>query len=265
MVWRDHSRDYGKDLSLTVPLDVAASGTVTATSGASYAVGTLASESIGALFGSDMATSALSATATPLPTTLGGVSVELRDGAGVNRSAPLFYVSPTQITFQVPAGSSSGAATLRVTRGGTVVGQGSLTIDSVTPGLFTANSDGRGVPAAIAIRAKTNGVQTDEPVLQLNTATNRFEPVALDLGEASDQLILVAFGTGFRQRTSLGNVSATIGGVAADVLFAGPQGGLVGVDQLNVRIPRSLAGRGSVDVVLTVDGKRANAVTIQIK
>jgi uncharacterized protein (TIGR03437 family) len=49
------------------------------------------------------------------------------------------------------------------------------------------------------------------------------------------------------------------------VLFAGPQGGFEGVDQTNIRIPRSLAGRGNVDLLLSVDGKSANTVSLNIK
>ena len=58
---------------------------------------------------------------------------------------------------------------------------------------------------------------------------------------------------------------ASLGGTAAEVLFAGKQGGLAGVDQVNLRIPRSLLGRGDVDVVLTVDGVVANTVRINLK
>jgi len=53
-------------------------------------------------------------------------------------------------------------------------------------------------------------------------------------------------------------------GVAAPVSFAGEQG-LPGLDQINVALPRALAGRGEVDVILTVDGKTANIVRINIK
>jgi uncharacterized protein (TIGR03437 family) len=53
--------------------------------------------------------------------------------------------------------------------------------------------------------------------------------------------------------------------VDAEVLFAGAAPGFVGLDQSNVRLPRSLAGRGEVDVVMTVDGKAANTVKVVIK
>lgn len=60
-------------------------------------------------------------------------------------------------------------------------------------------------------------------------------------------------------------MSCTLGGVAAEVGFAGAQGDFAGLDQLNLKIPRALAGRGKVELVFIVDGRRANAVTLNIK
>jgi uncharacterized protein (TIGR03437 family) len=40
---------------------------------------------------------------------------------------------------------------------------------------------------------------------------------------------------------------------------------LVGVDQANLNIPRSLAGRGEVDVVLMIEGQAANTVRVNMK
>jgi uncharacterized protein (TIGR03437 family) len=89
--------------------------------------------------------------------------------------------------------------------------------------------------------------------------------VPIDLGAESDQVFLVLFGTGIRFRTQLSAVTASIGGVNAPVIFAGDQGTFVGLDQVNITVPRTLIGRGNVDVSLTVDGKAANAVKLQIK
>lgn len=266
-VWRDHSRDYAKDLSLTVPLDGSTGGvaTVTLTNGASYAVGSLAPEAIGTLFGTSLASSTVSASTDPLPTTLGGVQVQVQDSAGVIRNAPLFYVSPTQISFENPSGTSVGAATITVLLNGSTVGQGTAIVEQLSPGIFAANANGQGVAAAVALRVKADGTQSAEPILQLNQTTNKYETVPLSIGDASDQLYLIAFGTGFRNRSSLANVTATIGGTTAGVSYAGAQGSFIGLDQANILIPSSLAGRGEVNVVLTVDGKSANPVTINVK
>lgn len=76
---------------------------------------------------------------------------------------------------------------------------------------------------------------------------------------------MILFGSGFRNNRMLSAVSATIGGTASNVIFAGAQGAFVGLDQANILIPRSLVGRGLVDVVLSVAGKTANTVQINIK
>jgi len=267
-VWRDHLRDYAKDLSLTVPLDSSAPGTtgaVTSTSAASYALGSLAPEAIGTLFGTGLASSTVSASSNPLPTTLGGVQVQVMDSAGVTRNAPLFYVSPTQISYQNPTGASTGAATITVLVNGSTVGQGTTIVDQVTPGLFAANANGQGIAAAIAVRVKPDGSQVAEPLLQLNQTTNQYEALPLTVSDSLDPLVLLAFGTGFRNRASLANVSATIGGTNAEVIYAGTQGTFVGLDQANIRIPTSLAGRGNVNVILNVDGKTSNPVVINVK
>jgi uncharacterized protein (TIGR03437 family) len=50
------------------------------------------------------------------------------------------------------------------------------------------------------------------------------------------------------------------------VVGAAPQGEFVGLDQVNLGpIPRVLAGRGEVDLVLTVDSKPANTVKVNIR
>jgi uncharacterized protein (TIGR03437 family) len=60
-------------------------------------------------------------------------------------------------------------------------------------------------------------------------------------------------------------VAATIGGLNSTVQFAGAAPGLIGLDQFNIELGRNLAGMGEVDVVLTVDGKAANVVRINVK
>jgi uncharacterized protein (TIGR03437 family) len=204
----------------------------------------------------------------PLPKTLGGVSVAVKDVLGVERLAPLFFVSPTQINYELPAGTAIGEASVTIRQSGQgndILAAGMLQIASVAPGLFTADASSRGVVVATVLRVKADGSQIYEPVAQFNSTTYRFDPLPIDLGAETDQLFLVAFGTGFRNRSTLSAVTATIGGATAEVSFAGAQGSLVGVDQANIRIPRSLAGRGIVELVLNVDGKTANYVTLSVR
>ncbi|MGH9832115.1 MAG: hypothetical protein ACRD9Y_03795 [Blastocatellia bacterium] len=58
----------------------------------------------------------------------------------------------------------------------------------------------------------------------------------------------------------------TLGGTTVKVKdSAGEVEGLAGLDQVNLRLPRTLRGRGEVDVMLTVDGKTANIVRVSIR
>ena len=122
--------------------------TLAAVSAASYN-GELASESIAAAFGEKLASSTAVATSLPLPTQLAGVTLKVKDSAGVERDAPLFFVSPGQINYQVPAGTGTGTASIAVFNGSNVVANGNIPVVPASPGLFTANASGRGVPTRL--------------------------------------------------------------------------------------------------------------------
>jgi len=129
---------------------------VTGVSAASYLLDELASESIIASFGTEMATDTQVATSIPLPTSLAGTQVEVKDSGGTARLSSLFFVSPTQINFQIPAGTLTGPAELKVTGGDGKISLGSMLIATIAPGLFSANASGQGVAAAVALRVKSN-------------------------------------------------------------------------------------------------------------
>jgi uncharacterized protein (TIGR03437 family) len=238
--------------------------TVAAVSAASFDGSALAIESIVAAFGTNLATATQAATTTPLPTSIAGTSVKVKDSAGTERSAPLFFVSPTQVNFQIPAGTGAGAATLTLTSGDGSTATGTLPIANVAPSLFAANASGQGLAAAVALRIK-NGVQSFEPIARFDSAQNRFVAIPIDLGAENEQVFLLLYGTGVRFRGALSAVSVKIGGTDAQVTYAGAQNELVGLDQINVGLPRSLAGRGEIDIVMAADGKTANVVKVAIR
>ena len=183
----------------------------------------------------------------------------------MERVAPLFFVSPDQINYLIPGETMTGPATVAVTSGALVVAHGALEIERVATGLFAANADGRGVAAAIAVRYSADNSQSWDYVAQCGSTPGSCVAKAIDLGPETDRVYLQLYGTGIRGASSLSAESAKVGGENAGVEYAGPQGEFVGLDQVNVLLPRSLAGRGEVDVVLTVDGKTANTVTVNIK
>jgi len=234
-------------------------------SAASYIASPIATEAIVSAFGSGLATATMAASTTPLPVTLAGTSVKVRDSAGVERSAPLFFVSPAQVNYLIPTGTVKGAATVTITSGDSAVSAGVTTIAAVAPGLFTADASGRGLAAALALRVKPDGSQQFEPVAQFDPAQNKFVAVPIDLAPETGQVFLILYCTGLRYRSALSAVKVRIGDVDSQVTFAGAQDEFVGLDQVNVRLAPSLIGRGEVDVALTADGQAANIVKIHIK
>ncbi len=123
---------------------------------------------------------------------------------------------------------------------------------------------GKGVAAAVALRVKTDGSQVFESVARFDAAQNKFISAPIDLSNPAEQVFLILFGTGLRNRSSLANVNVKIGVENAEALCAGPQGGFAGLDQVNLRLSPNLRGRGEVGVVLTVDGRTANTVRISV-
>jgi len=234
-------------------------------SAASFSSATLAAESIVASFGSRLATKTQVATAAPLPDSLAGSNIVVKDSAGVERAAPLFFVSPTQVNFLAPAGTANGPATIVATSGDGTLSVATAEIATVAPALFSAGATGQGLAVAIVQRVRADGSSQFEPIARFDTTLNRYVAIPIDLGLPADQVFLVLFGTGFRFRSNLSSASVKIGGADAQVLFAGATPGLYGLDQINARLPRTLIGRGDVSIVLTVDGKSANAVTANIK
>jgi uncharacterized protein (TIGR03437 family) len=242
---------------------VAGAGTVASFNAASYAAnGPLAAGAIASAFGQGLADSAVAAGAPPLPDTLGNITLSVKDSAGTTRPASLYYAGPTQINFVVPDGTAAGAAGVTVAKSGQTVATGTIQVAAVAPGLFTANGDGKGAAAAIALKATASGTQTWQYTATCGTAAGSCVTAQIDLGAATDQVFLELYGTGIRGYKTA--IAATIGGVNATPAFA-VQPQYPGMDQVNLPIDRSLAGRGEVDVVLTVDGAAANTVKINVR
>ena len=202
----------------------------------------------------------------PLPTSLAGTTVKVTDSTGTERASQLWFVAPGQINYYIPEGTATGTATVKVSNQTGVVAMDTLQIDAVAPGLFSMNGTGQGVAAALAIWSKPDGSQTWQHVFAEPCIPGSCVPTPLDRrAETDDRMYLQLYATGIRGRSSLEAVTATIGGIYVPIDYAGPVVGYTGLDQVNLRVPRRLAGRGEVSVVLTVDGKTANAVTINIK
>jgi uncharacterized protein (TIGR03437 family) len=217
-----------------------------------------ATDSIVSAYGANLAADTAHATL-PLGTTLGGVTVTVTDSAGVSRLALLFYVSPTQINYEIPNSTAPGAATVTIANMNGTSHTGEVQIGAISPGLFELNTSG--LVAGWVLPVISGAEQKLQAVYQ-PTPTG-VVPLPISLGSASEQVYLELFGTGIRNAKI---VSVTVGKVSVPVLYAGPAPGFAGEDQVNVGpLPHSLAGLGSVAILLTADGQAANPVNVTVQ
>ncbi len=236
-------------LPLSIPVAAATSvnsQAVATLDAAGFSPAAVAAESIAASFGTRLASQIVANAAAVLPLELDGTSVYVN---GVR--ARLFFVSPGQINFEVPPGTLAGPAAVVVVARDGAVSQGQVLVTNTAPGLFTRLANGRGAPAAVA--STDNGATF---AVAMGNADGT--PVEVSAGN-----IVQLFGTGLRFKSA--EVNATAGGVTAMPSFVGPAPGLQGVDQINLTIPATMAGKGEMDLVFSIDNKPTNAVRIKVK
>jgi uncharacterized protein (TIGR03437 family) len=213
--------------------------------GYSLAPGALASG-----YGTNLANSAMAASSSALGTSLGGVSVLVTDGAGTSANALLYYVSPSQVNFVVPASLAGGVATVTVSNNGVKAGSGAALLYGSAPALISADASGSGYAAALAVTSSGYS-------LIASCGASGCAPNAIDV--SSGAVYLELFGTGIRNGSK---VTVMIGNEVAGVAYVGPQSTYPGLDQVNALIPTDLTRRGRLSVVVTVDGQTSNPVWI---
>jgi len=183
------------------------------------------------IFGSGLSQGTSSASQTPLPTTLSGVSVSVNGTA-----APLYYTSPVQINAQIPFETGAGSATVTVAVNGRTTSQ-AIQLSNASPGVFTDGA--RIVPIGSARRGDLITLFiTGQGPLSPPVPTGATPAVTAGAAVPSPAL----------------NVALTVGNVPADILFVGVPAWSVGVTQINFRVPSSVAA-GDAQVVVTVGGQ----------
>jgi uncharacterized protein (TIGR03437 family) len=234
------------------PLPRVASGGVT--NAASYQ-NLLSRGAVATVFGADLSGSTGGAPSVPLPRALGGTRVMV---SGVD--APLFYVSPTQINFQVPFETVNGTVEVKVIRDGVSSTAESVTVQDYAPGVFTY------------VRAV--GVQDPIVVYTDNSLVTPSRPA-----NPSDVLVIYATGIGlldYAPATGAATQSSplaapvtqpviTLDGNPIEVLWAGLTPGSVGLAQLNVRLPSTLAQGPSLPLVVKFGSVSSPAVQLPVR
>jgi uncharacterized protein (TIGR03437 family) len=224
----------------------------------------VAAGSIASVFGTGLAPGIQAADKLPLPTTLGGISVSVNGFA-----APLFYVSPLQINFQVPWEAGVVArpvSTVTVTVNGVASTPQTFNLAGIAPGLFAVNPAGQGavlISATGELAAPTGSIsgRTARPA-------QRGEYVSIyctGLGPVSNQPANGAAAASSPSSITPTAPTVTIGGMPAPVTFSGLAPSFVGLYQVNVQVPDGAAPGSAVPVVLTIGSVTSNTVTIAVQ
>jgi uncharacterized protein (TIGR03437 family) len=248
-------------MSAAIDLSLFRSQTAATVNAASFDSATISPGAIVSLYGVGLADTTEATLSVNLPTSLAGVSVTVQDSMGTMQTAQLFFVSPGQINFLVPAGLATGSATVTVVKGSSPVATSAIQITAVAPGLFTANSNGSGVASAYF----SNAANTITAAFTCGNTAGSCVSAPFDLSTAPGGAVLILYGTGIRNNTGLGSTMVTIGGIPSMPVYAGPQNQYPGLDQMNVQVPAGLAGKGEVNVVVMVEGRAANSVRVAFK
>lgn len=187
---------------------------------------------------------------------LSGASAVLLNGA----QAPILYAGTGQVNAIVPFGiDMQSTPNLEIRTPGGSLGVVALSAAPAAPGIFTANSGGTG-PGAI---------------LNQDYSMNSFS------NPASGNSIIMLYGTGFGAlvpppvdgQVAAGpaptamSVTATVGGIPADVIYAGAAPALVaGAVQVNIRVPPNLPANPATPIFLTVGSTAVPAgVTVAVQ
>jgi uncharacterized protein (TIGR03437 family) len=185
---------------------------------------------------------------------LAGVQTVLFNGV----AGPLLYTTPGQVGVVAPYSVAGGSVQVVAESAAAASAPVTTAAALTAPGIFTADGSGRGHASAINQDGTRNGPASAAPagsVLSLYaTGEGQTLPAGVDGKLAAMPL-----------PQPLAPVAVTIGGIRAEVRYAGgAPGQIAGVLQVNVVVPAGLTG--AVPVVLTVGAVASQAgVTVAVR
>lgn len=199
------------------------------------------------MFGSSFTGTGVDAIASlPLPSSLGGVSVQVNSVA-----APVLYASSSQINFQIPWETKSGSATLLVSTNGIKSNQMSISVQAAAPGLFVSGSHAIVQNSDFTLNSSSNPAKAGDIIMAYLTGAGAVSPQPADGAAAGSSSKVTS------------TPSATIGGQpVTNVQFAGLAPGFVGLWQFNLQVPSGVTG--DVPLTVTVGGQTSNAANVSV-
>ena len=200
---------------------------------------------------------------------LGNVSVTIQ-----GKAAEMQYVSPTLLMFKVPADLTPGLASVVVTSRDGFISHATASIAGLKPTIFqnAANTSQGAILNSLGVFSGIFSTVTPAQYLGLDartrlsilatgistglTNTNTGNDVWLDNGQ---MLPNFAESVVVEARKSNGTVTKLT------VEYAGMQGVVPGLDQVNVVLPSTLAGAGLVQLTVVINGVRSNTIMVNVQ
>jgi uncharacterized protein (TIGR03437 family) len=215
----------------------------------------LARGALATIFGSNLASGIATAQSLPLLTSMGGVTVLVG-----NVPAPLVYVSPGQINFQVPFEVPLGStSTLMVLANGVPSASVPVTIGDYGVGIFTYARTSSAVDPIIVHGQDNTLVTPAKPAVPGETLV----AYATGIGKLNNQPASGAGSPSSPLATAVDTPTATLGGTAVKVVFAGLTPGFIGLVQLNLQLPANLP-TGSLPLVIQSPGDSSSPVNLAV-
>lgn len=161
------------------------------------------------------------------------------------RAAPVFSAVENAIQVQAPYALSGRTRTeVEVFRQGKKIAAGAFDVVRAAPGVFTVDGSGSGAAVALnhdgSLNASWNPAAKGMSVTLFATGEGLLSPAAAEGVPAAPP---------FAQPVL--PVAVSVGGLAAEILYAGSAPGMIGVLQVNVRLPLGLIA-GAAPVTVTV-------------
>ena len=232
-----------RELQGTLPT-VSTSGVVNAASFAPR----ISPGALATVFGSNFALTNAGAQA-PLPTSVESVSVSVN-----GQLAPVLYVTPNQVNFQVPWETALGPATVTVAVNGGASNAVTVNVLGAAPGLFSMSSGQAIVQNSdYTLNSPSNPAKVGSTIIAYLSGSGAVSPAVVDGAIAPLGTVVYANATS----------SATIGSSTAQVAFAGLAPGFVGLVQVNIVVPSGLQ-TGSYPLSVTIGSETSNSGTISI-
>jgi uncharacterized protein (TIGR03437 family) len=194
------------------------------------------------IFGTGLAT-ATSTPSAPLPSNVSGVTVRVN-----GQLAPLYYISPGQINFQVPWEIGTGTASVVVSANGLASTAASVQVVSAGPGL---NPYIENYPS-YSINSPANPIAAGGTIIAYVTGSGPVSPAQADGALPSGTVTVTS------------TCTATIGSQNAVVGFCGLQPNSVGLVQVNITVPSGVT-TGTYPLTITINGQASNSQNVSVK